>query len=389
MWHITAPTPQARAGHPIAAPAPLACTCCEHAFAPNSPVLSDAPEALPPGVDRTQLRHFHLVCEECESGSVPCYQTYASRQPTHVAEEEVNCIYCGEAIWLRQRFAVDYVLLLGGEDDALGEPSPALLLLLSRIASKRTPFDGLSSATRWRFVRGGLGGNRGLRNSAEAADFYRRSVPWAIQAQGEQAVLDFIDGKVASHLRSVANSPHLARDPRNIVWEAAKKNQTRGAKDMSRLDKLNVQAKNMAATGKFAARSALRAAMWEAPISAVENSIRVFRGGLSKKRAAENTVKDTGRAAASTGVIMFAMAVTGLKVGFLLHPVTRTIGTGIFAVSTAQRLRRAWQESSALPESPLTPLVLYFHPDCYSRYAAEVSAPPTDPGESEPSALAS
>ncbi len=82
---------------------------------------------------------------------------------------------------------------------------------------------------------------------------------------------------------------------------------------------------------------------------------------------------------------MFAMAVTGMKVGFLLHPVTRTIGTGIFAVSTVQRLRRAWQESSAVPESPLTPLVLYFHPDCYSRYAADVSAPPTDPGESEPS----
>ena len=59
---------------------------------------------------------------------------------------------------------------------------------------------------------------------------------------------------------------------------------------------------------------------------------------------------------------------------------------GIFAYSTIQRFGRAWQESIALPESPLTPLVLYFHPDCYSRYAGEVSAPPTDPGESEPSA---
>ena len=387
MWHITAPTPQARAGHPIAAPAPLACTCCEHAFAPDSLVLSDAPEALPPGVDRTQLRHFHLACEECASGNVPCYQTYASRQSTHVAEEEVNCAYCGEAVWLRQRFASDYLLLLGGEDDAPGEPSPALVLLLSRIASKRTPFDGLSSATRWRFVRGGLGGKRGLRSPAEAADFYRRSVPWAIQAQGEQAVLDFIDGKQASHLRSVANSPHLSRDPRNIAWEAAKKNQDRGAKDMSRLDKLGVQAKNVAATGKLAARSALRAAASEAPISAVENSIRVFRGGLSKKQAAENTVIDTAGTFVVGGAI--AIAVSALRIGFLAHPLVRPIGMGIFAYSTVQRLRRAWQESSALPESPLTPLVLYFHPDCYSRYAAEVSAPPADPSESEPSALAS
>ena len=244
------------------------------------------------------------------------------------------------------------------------KPSPALLLLLSRIASRRTPFDGLSSATRWRFVRGGLGGKRGLRSPAEAADFYRRSVPWAIQAQGEQAVLDFIDGKQASHLRSVANSPHLARDPRNLAWEAAEKNQDRGAKDMSRLDKLGVQAKSVAATGKLAARSALRAAAWEAPISAVENSIRVFRGGLSKKQAAENTLIDTAGTFVAGGAI--AIAVSALRIGFLAHPLVRPIGMGIFAYSTIQRFRRAWQESSPLPESPLTPLVLYFHPDCYS-----------------------
>ena len=382
MWQMTAPTPQARAGHPIAAPAPLACTGCEHAIAEGSPVLSDAPEALPPRVGRAQVRHFHLACEECESGKVSCYQTYASHQPTYVAEEEVNCAYCGEAIWLRQHFASDYVLLLRDDNDTPGEPSQALVLVLNRLAERFTPFEGLSTATQWRFRTAGLGSKRGLRNLADAREFYQRRVPYAVRMQGEQAVKDFIDGKQASHIRPVATNPDLAKDSGNTLWEASARNQSRGAKDMSKLDRLRVQARNMGTTGRLAAKSAVRAAMWEAPISAAENSIRVFRGSLSKKQAAKNTAKDTGRTAASTGVIVIAMAVTGLKIGFLLHPVTRNIGVGIFAISTAQRLIRSWQES------PFTPLVLYFHPDCYSRYTADMSAPSTDPGESEPSASA-
>ena len=192
MWRMTAP--QA-----------VTCSGWEHIIAKGQPVLSDAPEELPSSINRGQLRHFHLTCQECMSGGC-CYQTYAAKQPTEMAEEEAACAYCGEAIRLRQQFAYDYSLALQGEDGAPGQPSPGLGLLLGRIAPKFSPFEALGAAT-------------------------------------------------------------------------------------------------------------------------------------------------------------------ALRVGFLANPVVAWAGTGIFAVSTARRLINAWQES------PLTRLILYFHPDCYQRYAAELSGP--------------
>ena len=373
MWHITAPTPQARAGHPIAAPAPLACTGCEHAFAPGSLVLSDAPEALPPRVSRAQLRHFHLACEECESGNVSCYQTYASRQPTHVAEEEVNCACCEEAVWLRQRFASDYVLLPRGEDDAPGIASHATVPLLGRTA---TPFEKLSRKTRQRFMRAGAQ----RLNATKAKALYNR-MPWATRVQGEPAILHAMDGKNFSHIKSVSNHPDLATSPKNIIPENATKNLSRGAKNMSKPDLLSAQAKNwLSANRGLAAKSALLGALLEAPISAAENSIRVRRGVISKEEAARNIGRDTAGVALSGGATVVVLPILAPAIA-PIAPAIAVVGTGLLAARAAQRLR------CALPESPLTPLVLYFHPDCYSRYAGEVSAPPTDPGESELSAL--
>ena len=361
MWQMTAPEP-------------LACAGCQHAIAEGSSVLSDAPEALPPRVGRAQLRHFHLACEECESGNVSCYQTYASHQPTHVAEEEVNCVHCREAIWLQQRFAVDYILLPRGQDDAPVEASPATVPLLGRTA---TPFERLSSNARLKFVRAG---GQHL-NDVEAKALYNR-MPWAARAQGEPAIFRSLKEKHFSHIKSVKNHPDLATSPQNIIIENAKKNLKRGVKDMSKRDLYGAQAKNwLSANRTLAVRSALLAALLEAPISVAENSIRVRRGVISKERAAKNIGKATGRAALSGGVAVVVMPILAPAMA-PVAPVIAVVGTGLLAVSAVQRLRSAWGES------PLTPLVLYFHPDCYSRYAAEVSAPPTDPGESEPSASA-
>ena len=355
MWRMTAP-------------ALVACTGCGHMIAQGQPVLSEAPEELPASVARGQFRHFHISCQDCKTGGV-CYQTYAAKQPTHTAEEEAACACCGEAIWLRQQFTYDYSLVLRSEDGAPGEPSPGLGLLLKRITAKLSPFEDLSAATQRIFRRAGLGGSRGLRTTTEAAEFYRSSVPWSVRAQGKATVREFINGKHASHVESFANNPHLGRNPENVLWEAAEKNQRRGARNMPKSDQLGARAKNIGAgTGKLAAKSAWFAALWEAPVSAAENAIRVARRGLSRRKAAEHTATDAARAAVSGAAI--AVAVTVLRVGFLANPVVAWAGTGIFAVSTAQRLIRAWQES------PLTPLVLYFHPDCFPRYAAELSAPP-------------
>ena len=362
MWRMTAPKP-------------VACAGCEHLIAQGQPLLSDAPEELPSSINRAQqFRHFHLQCQDCKDGGV-CYVTYARQQPTHTAEGEAACFYCGEAIWLRQQFAYDDSRVLKGEGDAETEISPVLFILLNKLIQKITPFEGLPKDLQQKFMQAGLGGIRGRRTTLEAAEFYRNSVPWSVRAQGEAAVREFTNGKHASHVESFANSPHLAQDAKNVIWEAGGKNLRRGTKDMSRLDRVSANVRNMAATGKAAARSAGRAALWEAPASAAVNIIRVFRGNLSRKQAAKNTAWDTGRAAASGGAI--TIAVTSLKFGFVAtapaNPAVGAVGavgTVIFAASTARHLIQALQES------PLTPLVLYFHPDCFPRYAAEVSAPP-------------
>ncbi len=252
----------------------------------------------------------------------------------------------------------------GGEDNTESEVSPALTLILGRVTEKLTSFEELSKATQRKFQR--AGGQR--LTFAQAKELYRRVIPWADKAQGEQAVLDRMRGQDFSHIESASNNPSIAADPQNIVLESPGRNPEPGARDYDKPDQVSAQAKNVgAATGKVAAKSAWYAALWEAPVSAVENSIGVLRGRLSKKRAATNTVKDTGRAAASGGAI--AVAIVVLRIGFLAHPVVAWAGTGIFAATTAQRLINAWRES------PLTPLVLYFHPDCYQHYAAELSEP--------------
>ena len=361
MWQITAPEP-------------LACAGCEHPIAGGQLILSDAPVELPPRTPRNWFRHFHLGCEECESESC-CYQTYASMQPTHVAEEEANCAYCGEAIWKGQHLTYDYSLIVRGNDGTPGEPSSALAVLLGRVTTKLTPFERLSRATQQRFIQAG---GRSRLSFAQARALYNR-MPWATRAQGERGILRALRGRHFSHIRSVRNRPDLAASPENIILENAAKNLRRGARDMSRLDRLSARASStLSATGRVAAKSALLAALLEAPISAAENTIRVVKGRLSRRQAAENTATDATLTAVSAAVV----GVTLLRIGVFANPVMQAIGVGIFAVSAVQRLVRAWQES------PLTPLVLYFHPDCYSRYAAEVSAPPTDPGESEPSASA-
>lgn len=352
MWHI--------ANH-----APVFCTGCNHLIPRGQPCLSDAPEELPPNANRRQFRHFHFACQECASGGV-CYRTFASVQPTHIAEADGACGYCGEAVWRNARFASDYSLLWRGADGAASEPSPASILIFSRLAERLTPFEQLSRPTQLKFTKAGLGRKWGTWTPAEAAELYKRSVPWAVRAQGEDAVLEFLKGKQASHIKSKAAHPDLAKAIKNIVWWNERKNWSQGAKDMSKRDLSLVRLKEAMSAGGLAARAALRTAFWEAPVSAAENSIRVVRGGLPKGQAVKNVAEDTSRAAVSGSAV--AIGVMALRIGFLANPAVGFVGTGLFAVSTAQRLVRAWRES------PLTPLYLHFHPDCYQRYAAEVSA---------------
>ncbi len=339
-------------------------------IAKGQPILSEAPEELPANIARGQFRHFHALCQDCVTGGV-CYQTYAAKRPTHTAKEEAACAYCGEVIWLRQQFAYDYSLFLRGESHTESPVNNSLFLLLGRAIEKLTPFDGLPPDLQQKFMQAGLGGVRGYRTYAQAAEFYRTSVPWGVRAQGPQAILDFLNGKHASHVQSFANNPHLAKNPKNIIWEPAGKNLRRGANDMSKFDKAANTVRNAAATGKAAGLAVLL----ELPVTAAENSIRVTRGSLSKRQAVRNAASDTGRAAVSGGAMTLVLA--SLKIGFvasaLANPAVSTTvgvaGTGIFAVSAARRLKRAWQES------PLAPLVLYFHPDCYRHYAAELCQP--------------
>ena len=81
--------------------------------------------------------------------------------------------------------------------------------------------------------------------NAVAEGFYESSVPQVVKNFGKDVVVEFLDGKHASHIKSVYNNPELAIENSNIVWEAAWKNLSRGSRDMTGVELAKANAANI------------------------------------------------------------------------------------------------------------------------------------------------
>ena len=369
---------------------PLTCSGCGHPIREGQTRLSDVPENMPEGVELEAFRHFHLNCLQCPANAT-CYQRYASRQTAFAAQTKTECAGCGHSIAPGQNVFRDYhfVWNLDADNGDTGEVSGGVAGMRPP-ANRPVSFEALPGRLKGKFRLAGLGNGRGTRMPLEAQQLYVKTVPPHVRSMGLKAVEDFLKGKDASHIESVANAPGKAKMPGNVLWESHTRNLGRGAANMNFGDKLRAKAGNSADAAKIVGKNALgnagRASLFgmlaEFPLSLAEGAIRVAKGKRSKEEAAKETAVNTAKAGAVAGVM--AVAITGVAAFGAapalgaLSPVVVPLGVAMYGWSAFRRIKGALEDPD-----PLARKALYFHADCeecggnhncYEAFAEEMGA---------------
>ncbi len=207
----------------------------------------------------------------------------------------------------------------------------------------------------------------GLRDSAWrtvpfAEGFYESSVPQVVRNLGNDAVVEFLQGKHASHITSVHNDPTISTVDGNIVWEAAHKNLARGADNMTSAELAQANMSNMIDAAGIVAGEALETAAMagcvgmalEGIVSLGEQVFYVYSGERTTKDAfkiiAENMVKKGIMSAIGGFVITIAIACGAGPFLASMAPVLVTIGGTVFLISAASRIVKAYQDTREKPE---------------------------------------
>lgn len=215
-------------------------------------------------------------------------------------------------------------------------------------------FGKLPQTLKVKFAAAGL--RDSWRTMPVAEGFYESSVPQVIRNFGKDAVVEFLDGKHASHIKSVHNHPELAMENSNIVWEAAWRNISRGPRDMTGVELAKANAANIfdaagivaGQTLQIAAKAGCIGMALEGVVSLGENMIYVYAG----ERTAKEAVLDVSKNMAQKGVLS---AVSGVVVSVAIAfgagpalasmaPVLVTIGGTVYLIGAVNRIAGAYQE---------------------------------------------
>ena len=198
---------------------------------------------------------------------------------------------------------------------------------------------------------GGLGGERGLRRTAEEAQsFYESTVPDSVRLRGDDAVREWLAGKDASHVKSFENAPELARTDSNFLWEAASANRARGAADMTGWEQTQINLSGgfesfASAAAEIMPQATLYAAAIEGGISIVENSIYVYRGQKDVSTALQDVAKNTAKSAViglvAGTVVAGASTLGAAPVIAAAAPALGVVGGALLVYSASKRIHTA------------------------------------------------
>ncbi len=351
---------------PMIAEPGLRCAECRHTIQPGRLCLSELPEETPAGVSRGDFKNYCIGCPECwRHGKHACYVRHLdSGKNTGKTPRSLPCARCGRRIGSGEKACVDIyyewpeaiaetasnrsiVSAIGTATTAAG-----IDILIRGVPSGS--FDILSDSLQDKFRNAGLGGERGVRTLVEAQNFYHDSIPYPIRNLGESAIDTYLDGKHASHIQSVHNAPHLAKESSNILWENSRNNLSRQTENMTWLDQREVHRTNAFDASKIvfrdcltsAATTALYAGLLEAPVAAIENIIHYQRGRKTGEEAIKDAAISIAKRAAAGFVVGFAVtgAVALLGAGPLLitiAPILMPIGFALYGYSALKRIRNA------------------------------------------------
>ncbi len=385
---------------PAIAEEDLKCTECYHTIPAGTDCLSQMPVPMPDGFRRRKYDNFCADCPECKAQRRrrPCYvrhlsHWYARKEKT---TGSATCVYCGDAIPDGTRAVVQKFFAWpeddGGsekdvdssQDNSVGTGVRAAGTSLAgavRRANSGT-WQNLSPQTQSIFKTRGLGRGLGSRSPVMARRFYETSVPEAIRNQGERAVLRFLQGKHASHIRPVSRMPTWAKRPSNVIWENAKRNLSRGNRSMTPRELAAAKSASrgsvIGATARGVAKGGLIAAATEAPVAAMENLLHWKRGRKTRQRAAKDTAVSTAGAAAvgagaTAAAAVAAKGATMVGIAPTLGPAGAPLavaGVGLMVGTAAYRLYKA-----AKRDLPLDEYHVYFckSTNCRKKYARQVT----------------
>lgn len=242
------------------------------------------------------------------------------------------------------------------------------------VSDRPNEFSKLSDEMQRKFRNAGLGGERGWRNGGEARQLYRQSIPRVIRDMGEDAVWKFLDcqggkecttdGKHWSHIVSNKNDKSKVKNPANGVWENGIKNKSRGEKNMTpkeliqiRLhqtkDVTNIIHKNPSSVpwARYAKWGGGLAMVAEAPIATAENFFHWKYGRKSLVHAIEDTAISiaisTGMGLVYAAGFIVLQPIIGSKVIVALAVVGGIIyiGSAVYRIAHAANSDLNWSAS--------------------------------------------
>ena len=380
---------------PMIAEPGLRCAECRHTIQPGRLCLSELPEETPAGVSRGDFRNYCIGCPQCwAQGKHACYVRYLDAgRSIGKTPRSLPCARCGRRIAAGEKAGLDiYYDWPGQNADEPPLHDKTALAGLATAASQagilirglpEGGFNSLSAGLSAKFTSAGL--RDGARTAAQAQAFYQDSVPLLIRGSGDQAVQTFLAGKDASHIQSVHNAPHLARDPSNILWESSSVNRARGAADMTGMEHLTAQSHNAFQTAGVVLRDCTTSAtiaagigaLLEAPVAGIENYIRYQKSQLTGEQAVKEAAKsiavNAGMAAAGGFAVKLGITValgTGLVTApalAVIMPVLAGVGLAFYGLNAIKRILNALADGL-----PLHRIGTYFcSPRCHIRFAYE------------------
>ena len=370
----------------------LRCAECRHTIQPGRLCLSELPEETPAGVSRGDFRNYCVGCPQCwAQGKHACYvrRLDGGGRNTGKTPRSLPCARCGRRIGAGEKAGVDIYYDWPGQtaEEQGGVLTKSGIVGLAAAAQVGTVlrgipdggFDSLSGSLQRKFMDAGLRPEHGVRSAAEAQALYQESVPGFVRNYGADAVRQFLQGKDASHIRSVHNAPQLATDSGNILWESSSINRARGAADMTGREQFAAQGSNvfdaaaitMRECATAAGASALFAALLEAPVAAVENYIRYRKGAATGEQAVKDAARSIIRHAGAGAIAGVAVTIAiGLGAGPIIAtiaPILMPVGLALYGISALKRILNALADGL-----PLHRVGTYFcSPRCHTRFAYE------------------
>ena len=376
----------------------ISCRECFHVIPKGNPCLSQLPVDMPQGFQRGKFDNFCINCLKCKDKTErSCYARGLSHWSTlkQTLDRPVPCAACSSTIpkgtqVVAQKFYIwpEFEPTPDNVNSASTRrngpfASGAAATVTGTSRQGIGGWEALSSATKRRFRAAGLGGSRGSRSEVMARRLYER-IPKEVSNLGEGAVNEFMKGKHASHIKSVANSPSMSKQPHNIAgWEKASKNAARGSRNMTakevaatkstaRSAAINVGLKSVI---RSAARAGVIASAIEAPIAGLENFFHWRRGRKTSSEAIGGALKSVAVTGAVVGVVgggigLARMAGLAIPLGPFGTPLA-IIGGAWFAISAIRRIFGA-----AKRDLPLYECLLYFCKGsvCKTKFAEGLTA---------------